>query len=319
MMNVEFVPVTEENVEEIQDIMITDEQKKYVAENSDTIELGNSKQTYQGKPVEFVLRAIKYDGEYAGLILLRYNAGPYKCERNFMDEDDYYEPGALINRLMVSSPYQGKGIGSCAIKFAIQESTERGYQKLYLSYVRGPHEPRKFYEKNGFKHTGFSLWGEPEMSIVLPKPKYLYHGSPKLIYDNLTPSPSSMLDYEPVVFATNDIRLACLFIAKAKSSEIDVGYVNGNMYLLELRNDVFKDKLNVEGFIHYVEESLFETDDKLEMRPYEFISRESVPVLKRKYIENVYDALKSYKDITIVTFGELMTFVTDKINDNLQL
>ena len=167
-MSVTLVRVTKANIAKLVKLQVSKEQKKYVAPIKATLRLGKSKsETYEGQPVAYWMRAIKYKQQHVGIILLRFNPKPY------LFKPSNYQPGAFLIRLMVATNVpelknvQGLGIGRKAVAGAKAYAKKLGYKKLYSSFVPGKHSPEKFYLRVGFKKTGKTIWGEKEIVLKL--------------------------------------------------------------------------------------------------------------------------------------------------------
>lgn len=72
---------------------------------------------------------------------------------------------ALIEDVVVATEYQGKGIGSDIMKFAVDIATELDCYRISL--VSGIHrkEAHEFFKKNGFKEQGIAFSLESETVI----------------------------------------------------------------------------------------------------------------------------------------------------------
>ena len=119
----------------------------------------------------------------------------------------------------------------------------------------------------------------------------LYHGSLKK-YDILKPFKSSLINDEPVVFATNKKWIALCFIIKFKDSDIEVGFINDTPYIMELKKNAF-DIFKTKGFIHKVNKKGFKSNKNLGLKGTEFINKSRVKVIDSEEIDDVYMALKN--------------------------
>ena len=70
------------------------------------------------------------------------------------------KPEIGLWRLMVDQRYQGQGIGGEIVRLVAVHARQRGYDKLFTSYVPGPDGPEKFYLRLGFLPTGEVDHGE---------------------------------------------------------------------------------------------------------------------------------------------------------------
>ncbi len=63
-------------------------------------------------------------------------------------------PSAMIDELVVTKEYQGKGIGKQLVLAAIDECRQLGYCEVEVSTERTNVKARKFYKKCGFEERG---------------------------------------------------------------------------------------------------------------------------------------------------------------------
>jgi diamine N-acetyltransferase len=81
--------------------------------------------------------------------------------------DDPDEPVYFLWRLMVGTPYQGKGFARRAVERLIDYvKTRPGATELLVSCGEGSGSPEAFYEKLGFRRNG-RVYGD-EVGLVLP-------------------------------------------------------------------------------------------------------------------------------------------------------
>jgi diamine N-acetyltransferase len=121
--------------------------RKMVADNSISIAQAHcSEQSW--------MRAIYVDETPIGFLLLHFGSDY---------EDGIDCPGAFLWRLMIASPYQGKGYGKEVLDFLTLHLKARGYQELYTSCELGEGSPMGFYENYGFEPTGDFYDEEPEL------------------------------------------------------------------------------------------------------------------------------------------------------------
>ncbi len=66
-------------------------------------------------------------------------------------------PSAVVEDVVVSDAFQGKGIGKKMMIFAMEKCTEAGCYKLVLSSNLKRHEAHAFYESLDFEKHGFSF------------------------------------------------------------------------------------------------------------------------------------------------------------------
>jgi diamine N-acetyltransferase len=82
--------------------------------------------------------------------------------------DDPDTPEYFLWRLMVDARRQGKGFGRRAIALLVEYvRTRPAARELLVSYHPGPHSPREFYLKQGFRDTGRVEEGEVVLSLPL--------------------------------------------------------------------------------------------------------------------------------------------------------
>ena len=147
--------------------------------------------------------------------------------------------------------------------------------------------------------------------------KYYYHGS-KFDLDVLEPKPNKILDGESAVFAINSMSFAIFFIAKAGDHNVESGIIDGKPYLIEQYPGAFDKHLKGKsGYLYYVDPSIFQPDPRLGLSRYEFISRDQVPILKKKKIDDVYEALLD-SDANIVTFDEKFKCIRNLIRSRVK-
>jgi len=136
--------------------------------------------------------------------------------------------------------------------------------------------------------------------------KYYYHGSPIEIKKQLICKPSKIVDNEKVVFATNDIVFSVVFLTKWTNADMEFSkFSNDQPYVLrEEYPGAFNIYKNASGYIYYVDSIFFEHDERLGMKE-EFISHANVPIIKSKYIANVWKKLlnlQTNKKIILISF-----------------
>lgn len=76
-------------------------------------------------------------------------------------------PEYAVWRLLVDERFQGRGVGSAALRLVIEHVRALGAKELILSYVPGEGEPRAFYERHGFAPDGRVEDGEIVMVRAL--------------------------------------------------------------------------------------------------------------------------------------------------------
>jgi GNAT superfamily N-acetyltransferase len=99
-----------------------------------------------------------YDGETVVGMMLLYD----------MRQDDKTPAEQLyVWRLMVDAEHQGRGIGSLAIQWVVEEARRQGLESVGLSHVDRPGAAGGFYERLGFRYTGEVDEGELKMVLAL--------------------------------------------------------------------------------------------------------------------------------------------------------
>jgi diamine N-acetyltransferase len=138
--------VTKDTVRAICRLRVAEEQREYVAENAVSIAEAHF------EPRAW-FRAI-YAGETpVGFVML---------------SDDPETPEYFLWRLMVDAAHQGRGYGRQAIALLVDYvRTRPTARELLVSYHPGPHSPREFYLRQGFRDTGRIEGGEVVLSLPL--------------------------------------------------------------------------------------------------------------------------------------------------------
>lgn len=139
--------------------------------------------------------------------------------------------------------------------------------------------------------------------------KYFYHGSLidlDINIDKLEPRPSKVINPESAVFATNTLWLSIFFIAHAADCDIESGFISGKPYILEQYPGAF-DKIlkGKQGYIYYLSPDNFESDPRLGLQKYEFISKKPEKILKKEKINDIYQALTK-TEVNMITFDDKM-------------
>lgn len=63
-------------------------------------------------------------------------------------------PEYFLWRFLVGERFQGRGIGSAALRLVLEQARAFGAHELFTSYVPGEGSPGPFYEKHGFAPDG---------------------------------------------------------------------------------------------------------------------------------------------------------------------
>jgi diamine N-acetyltransferase len=138
--------VTKDTVYSVCRLHVAEEQREYVAENAFSIAQAHF------EPKAW-FRAIYADETPVGF---------------FMLSDDADAPEYFLWRLMIDAAQQGKGFGRKAIALLVEYvRTRPAARELLVSYHPGPHSPRDFYLKQGFRDTGRVEEGEVVLSLPL--------------------------------------------------------------------------------------------------------------------------------------------------------
>lgn len=144
------------------------------------------------------------------------------------------------------------------------------------------------------------------------KKKYYYHGSNNGSIKILEPRPSNLIKERKVVFATNNLSFALMFLGKWTDADISLGSINGKLYAMELYPDAF-DKLRIPGYIYYLDPKYFHSDNRVGTRHHEFVSFEQVPVIKKKYFSDSFQEMKKLQKIKFIYFDQLEKFIAETI------
>lgn len=83
-------------------------------------------------------------------------------------EDGIDCSGAFLWRLMIATPYQGKGYGQEAVRFIVQHLRAQGYRELFTSCGLGEGSPEGFYRRLGFEPTGDMYGDQIELVFRFP-------------------------------------------------------------------------------------------------------------------------------------------------------
>jgi diamine N-acetyltransferase len=138
--------VTKDTVVAVCRLQVAAEQREYVADNAFSIA-----QAYFEPKAWF--RAIYADETPVGFVML-------------YDDPDTAE--YFLGRLMIDAARQGVGFGRSAIALLVEYvRTRPAARELLVSYHPGPHSPREFYLKLGFRDTGRIEEGEEVLSLPL--------------------------------------------------------------------------------------------------------------------------------------------------------
>jgi histidinol dehydrogenase len=152
--HVELRPITTDNVDRLIRLKVKPEQEDLVA--SVAASLAQAAYRPAGRPL-----AIYADDTPVGLLLL------WDSRRD--DEEPSDE--LYIWRILIDARHQGRGYGSAAIRWTIEEGRRIGVAQIGLSHQPGEGNAGPFYARLGFVHTGKVDDGEHEMVYRLrPSP-----------------------------------------------------------------------------------------------------------------------------------------------------
>jgi diamine N-acetyltransferase len=104
------------------------------------------------------------DNEYVGYIKLNYGT----AQTEFKEKNT-----AELERIYVTTSYQGKQIGRQLLNFAIETAIEKQMLYLWLGVWENNFKAIKFYEENGFIAFGnheFVLGNDKQRDILMKKP-----------------------------------------------------------------------------------------------------------------------------------------------------
>ncbi|MEK7201733.1 MAG: hypothetical protein AAB737_03805 [Patescibacteria group bacterium] len=126
----------------------------------------------------------------------------------------------------------------------------------------------------------------------MEKPVVLYHGSSNREISEFKPRTEKVRDplEGPRVFATNDKRMASVFIAGTDDSWANSGMYNEIPYLVISDRDRFV-KLDEGGTIYHLPSDSFETDPNKGLGEIEWTSGESVEPLHREEHHTALEAM----------------------------
>ena len=138
--------ITQETVNSILNLRVTNDQEPFVASNAVSIA-----QAHFSTDAWF--RAIYADENPVGFLMLS----------DQPDKGEYF-----LWRFMVDAQHQGKGYGRRALELLIDHvKTRPNAKELFLSHVPGTGSPEGFYRKLNFEHTGEKTGEELVMKLTL--------------------------------------------------------------------------------------------------------------------------------------------------------
>ena len=135
-MPLHFVPITEENRREVENLQLFPEQRSYIESVPEC--LAEAEQTREWRTV----------GIYDGPTVVGF--AMYGCFAQPEPEGQLW-----LDRLLIDRRFQGRGYGRAALA-ALLERLEREYHKkrIYLSVVEANRPAAALYESFGFRLTG---------------------------------------------------------------------------------------------------------------------------------------------------------------------
>ncbi len=142
-------PVRDADVLPLIKLELTPEQKKFVAPNA--VSLAQAAYKRAGRPL-----GLYADGAPVGFLLLW----------DARQDDEEPTDELYVWRLMIDAKHQGRGHGSAAMRWVIEEARRMGVAQVGLSHVP-ENSVDVFYELFGFRHTGKVHEGEREMVLRL--------------------------------------------------------------------------------------------------------------------------------------------------------
>jgi diamine N-acetyltransferase len=147
-------PVISDDLKDLFALQVRDDQKTYVAPNSNTI----AQFAYLSGGYVFSIRSSDKIVGLMGLIDCR--------EHDELEEGD--DPNAaFLMRMMVADTYQGQGIGKAAMQLALDWARARGNSCFQTSVVPENDSAMHFYEGLGLGKTGRIVDDEIELSMPL--------------------------------------------------------------------------------------------------------------------------------------------------------
>lgn len=141
--------LTRDNWVECSHLELEDHQQGNVASNVYTIAESKFAPHYH-------LRAIYQGDTMVGLIA-------------FCEEDDPPDPELYwIFRLMIDKQHQAQGIGTAAMRLAIDEIAQLGARRIRTMHKPSNEVATRLYPKLGFRNIGFHDDGDVLLELVLP-------------------------------------------------------------------------------------------------------------------------------------------------------
>jgi GNAT superfamily N-acetyltransferase len=92
----------------------------------------------------FAFRIAEEDGRAAGYVKLGPTSLPHVAAG----------PAIELRQFYLLSPWQGRGVATALMDWALAEARRRGAEDIYLSVFIDNHRARRFYERYGFAYLG---------------------------------------------------------------------------------------------------------------------------------------------------------------------
>ncbi len=149
-MNIELVGLTEENLNECLRLKVAEEQTQYIASNEDSWKTAQENREV-ARPF-----LICRDRKAVGFAM-------------FAFDEDYEDPGDRywLWRFMIDERFQGKGIGTAALREIIRYFREHGADHIRLSTKETNAAALSLYRRAGFCETGEMNGGEIVLALRL--------------------------------------------------------------------------------------------------------------------------------------------------------
>ncbi len=142
--------ITQENLDEVLDLSVTEIQKKYVASNAKSL----AEALFYP---EAWFRAVYADDNIVGFVMLADET---------QNPTAHEIPKIMLWRLMIDAKHQGKSYGRDALNLIIEYAKSlQKFNKISLSFHPGDFSPEQFYLSIGFKHSGEMNDGEHVMEF----------------------------------------------------------------------------------------------------------------------------------------------------------
>lgn len=145
----EILPVTKDNWQELIDLKVRKDQKKYVASNVYSIAEAQFGEDIPGEGHwDMFPYGIFDEGRAVGFLMVAYNFGSDRFQ-------------GFVQRLMVDEKFQGKGYGRFGMNWILEHyRSESRVKAIAISYEPHNETARKLYASLGFVETGEMEAGE---------------------------------------------------------------------------------------------------------------------------------------------------------------